>query len=256
MSAHVGSKWRKTNALKKDKHVVQYIPETTRMNKASLNSLLHKYGMVYIKPEHGTYGNGVMRVDRLMSGYRYQLDKKINTFASFPAMYASIHKDTKGKRYLVQRGINLLKFKGRRFDLRVMVQLSPSKQWETTGIIGRLANKRKIVTNYHSGGEIVTAERLLAPHTKLVRSKLQSLAKLGVRTGRTMNKSFPRVYKIGLDIALEKDFKPWILEVNTSPDPYIFLKHPDRSIFRKIQRYERAHHKKSSSRSVQDPLVQ
>jgi glutathione synthase/RimK-type ligase-like ATP-grasp enzyme len=221
--------------------LARHIPETVRMSKISLRKLLHRYRMVYIKPEHGTYGNGVMRVEKVRSGYRYQLDNKMNTYADFGTMYNSIQRDTKGKRYLVQKGINLLKYKGRRFDLRVMVQLSPLKKWETTGIIGRLANKRKIVTNYHNGGTIVTAERLLAPHTKQVGKKLRSLARLGVSTGRAMKRSFPLVYKIGLDIALESDLKPWILEVNTSPDPYIFLKHPDRRIFRKIQRYERAH---------------
>lgn len=239
MSKFVGSKWKKTIAIQKDSLVASCIPETVPMNKESLSRLLDRYGMVYIKPEHGSYGNGVMRVEKLKSGYRYQLNQKRNNYSSFRAMYTAILKDTKRKRYLVQRGINLLKYNGRPFDLRVMVQLSPSKQWETTGIIGRVAAKGKVVTNYHNGGEIVTAERLLAPHTKKVKAKLISLAKLGVMTGRAMRKSFPNVYKIGLDVAMESELKPWILEVNTSPDPYIFLKHPDRRIFQKIRRYER-----------------
>ncbi|MFB9328725.1 YheC/YheD family protein [Paenibacillus aurantiacus] len=240
MSKFIGSKWKKTIAIQKDVRVARSIPETVLMTKESLGRLLNRYGMVYIKPVHGSFGSGVMRVDKVKSTYRYQLGRKIKNYSAIGPMYAAILKDTKQKRYLVQRGIHLLPFNGRPFDLRVMVQLSPKKQWETTGIIGRIAAKGKIVTNYHNGGEVVTAERLLAPHTQQVQEKLQSLAKLGVITGQAMRQSFPQVYKIGLDIAMEAGLKPWILEVNTNPDPYIFLKHPDRRIFRKIRSYERA----------------
>lgn len=248
MSKFVGSKWKKTIAIQKDQHVARFIPETVVMTKESLSTLLDRYGMVYVKPEHGSYGNGVMRVTKLKTGYRYQHGRTIKNYSTISLMYAALLKETKRKRYLVQRGINLLAYNGRPFDLRVMVQLSPAKQWETTGIIGRIAAKGKIVTNYHNGGEVVTADRLLAPHTKKVHAKLKQLAELGIKTGRAMRKSFPDVYKIGLDIAMEPELKPWILEVNTSPDPYIFLKHPDKRIFRKIRSYEQANKNHSNTK--------
>ena len=37
---------------------------------------------------------------------------------------------------------------------------------------------------------------------------------------------------IGLDIERDETMHPWILKVNTSPDPYIFKKHPDPNAIR------------------------
>jgi len=144
------------------------IPETVRFNKENLKRLMLKYGMVYVKPENGTYGNGVMRVEQTRDshgvGYKYQGGKKIKTFGSFDKFYISLKQSTRGRSYLIQRGISLLKHGGQRFDIRVMVQLSPRGKWETTGLIGRVAERGKIVTNYHSGGKVTAIEKLLAPH--------------------------------------------------------------------------------------------
>jgi hypothetical protein len=239
---YVGSKWRKTIALLASDSLRRIVPATMRFNQASLRTMLDRFGMVYVKPEFGTFGKGVMRVERSKQTFRYQTGKRIRTFSSVPPLYDAILKDTRGKRYLVQRGVHLLKYNGRRFDLRVMVQLNMKKKWETTGIIGRLAAPRKIVTNYHNGGTPMPVQRLFSPHLsrKGIVSKVRSLESMGVRAGAAMKRKFPGVCEIGVDVGMDRTFTPWILEVNTRPDPYIFLKLPDRSIFRKMRRYERA----------------
>ncbi|WP_221413080.1 YheC/YheD family protein, partial [Peribacillus simplex] len=66
--------------------------------------------------------------------------------------------------YLIQQGIHLLRYQGRPFDLRVLTQRSPSGQWVSTGIIGRVAAKNKIITNHHSGGTVEHYKPLMLEH--------------------------------------------------------------------------------------------
>ncbi|UUZ90328.1 YheC/YheD family protein [Paenibacillus sp. P25] len=153
--AYVLSKWAKTKVILPNEALAAHIPETRRMTRQGLEMMLDQYRMVYVKPDKGTYGTGVMRVERedgvLGTIYRFQEGKKERSFYSYDEMYRAIKKRTGRRMYLVQKGIHLLKHKKRRFDLRVMVQMSPSKKWVTTGIIGRLADPKKVVTNVHNG---------------------------------------------------------------------------------------------------------
>ncbi|MBB6731697.1 YheC/YheD family protein [Cohnella zeiphila] len=239
----VRSKKAKTEALLANPKMREHIPETTTMHRDSVREMLGRYGMIYVKPVNGTFGQGVIRIEKNQRApypYRFQAGERKYRFETFERMFEELQTVKRKKNYLVQQGIELLKHDGRRFDFRVMVQRSPQNRWESTGIIGRLANPRKIVTNYHSGGTPMPPEDLLREHlggTPALHSFMQKLRGLGEDVARTLERRFPRLKEIGVDVAVGEDLKPWILEVNTLPDPFIFRKLRDRSVFRRIYSY-------------------
>ncbi|WP_245855921.1 YheC/YheD family protein [Paenibacillus rigui] len=239
------SKWKKTRVLWKKAELRSNIPETRKMTRETLKEMLNRYQMVYVKPDVGTYGNGVMRVEMKENGggYRYQNGLKVRSFTSFDPMFESIRKHTRRRRYLVQKGIHLTRYRKRRFDIRVMVQQSPKRKWEATGVIGRVGDPRKVVTNVHNGGKITPIETLLAAYMpdKQKRVFVSRLKKLGTMAAKQLHRQFRGIKEIGLDVALDRQLHPWVLEANTCPDPYIFNKLKDKRIFGKIARYARAY---------------
>jgi len=47
--------------------IEQYLPETRNLSCENLHQMLDRYGMVYVKPDKGRYGLGVMKVEMLRS---------------------------------------------------------------------------------------------------------------------------------------------------------------------------------------------
>jgi glutathione synthase/RimK-type ligase-like ATP-grasp enzyme len=246
-SRYIMSKIAKTKAIEAKAKLREYIPTTKRMNVETLKQMLNQYKMVYIKPNIGMFGNGVIRVEMAEDGgekpYSYQSGIRLKRFKTFDEMYESMSRVTKNRKYLVQKGIHLLKYKGNRFDLRVMVQQTPLQKWETTGVIGRVAHPSKIVTNFHNGGKLKPVETLLHNYLPVNERKryVKKLHILGRQVAKAINMRYKGVKEIGVDVALDKDLHPWILEVNTSPDPYIFRRLSDKRIFAKMRRYAKSY---------------
>ncbi|WP_219834686.1 YheC/YheD family protein [Paenibacillus sp. R14(2021)] len=245
----VKSKWAKTKVLLRAEPLRERIPLTKRWNITDLAHMLDTYAMVYVKPDQGTFGLGVVRVEKRSSDlYTYQSGTLLQSFTSFEQMAASLRKRIGNRAYLIQQGIPLLTYEGLRFDIRVMVQMNPKNEWETTGIIGRVGHPKKIVTNYHSGGVPKSFNKLMGAY--LTESQTRSygawLAELGTDVAKQLQTEYPRLKEIGIDIAIDQSFQPWILEVNTLPDPFIFRKLEDKKMFRRIYRYCLAYNRRLS----------
>ena len=239
------SKWELNEILEKNEALLQYIPETRWMNQENLAEMLDTYGMVYVKPDNWTWGRGVIKVEKGKGEFRYQIGKKRYTYYDFANLIEALeltinnkmkNRDANNRKYIIQQGIHLLQYNDRIFDLRLMVQKTPENQFEVTGILGRLAHPERIVTNFHSKGEIYTIEHLLNHY--MAEEKLQSykamLYELAEQIGPLYNRK-----AIGIDIGIDRNFFPWIIEVNIRPDPFVFNQLKEKEMFNKIIEYRR-----------------
>ncbi|MCM3785275.1 YheC/YheD family protein [Neobacillus mesonae] len=251
----VSSKWKKNEVLLKDPQIAVYLPDTRKFNFNNLKKMCESHHTVYVKPEHGSHGKGIMHIERLAAvtaaadsskekdTYMLHYERNKRSYASLADLHQKIKKQMQGKSYLIQRGITLLRHKQRPFDLRIMTQKNLEGDWEATGIIGKVAAPDKIVTNITGGGKMETFEKLMKPYlgeagTKKFRKELNSLA---VKSAKRMEESYPGIKELGLDIALDQKIRPWILEVNTLPGIYVFRYLPDKSIYKKIKKYAQAY---------------
>jgi hypothetical protein len=235
------NKLGKYRALLTNAELARHLPPTSLAKKENVCRMLEKYRAVYLKPSHGTGGFGIFKLSRRDNGYHLQNGTRSRSFATLGGAYAAFVKAKGKKIYLVQKGIPLLRYQGRPFDLRIMVQRSPRRKWEVTGIVGRLARPHKIVTNYHNGGRPMPIRELLTPFIPKTEHipYIDRLKALGVRISSHMSGIFPRFRAYGVDLGIDKELKPWIIEVNTLPDKYIFNALADKQMFRKIMRYAR-----------------
>lgn len=106
-------------------------------------------------------------------------------------------------------------------------------------MLGRVAAPQKIVTNYHSGGSILSVNTLLKNHMNPseILSTITQLKSLGVQIAGQLETTYPGIKEIGLDIAMDQHMDMWLLEVNTLPSIVVFKLFPDKSIYRRIHRY-------------------
>ncbi|WP_408893386.1 YheC/YheD family protein [Paenibacillus taichungensis] len=293
----VSSKWTKTAVLQRSRNVNGYIPVTRQYNRQTLERMTELFETNYIKPDRGTYGNGVMRVKTIrinphsiaddntsaipvdplspseaevgaeisaevpLTTYELRYGTEEKHFHSLDELDLALTERIQNRDYIIQQGIPLMKHEGLPFDLRVLTQKNLQRNWETTGILGRVAAPGKIITNIHGGGRLATFNELVRPHFDQDRfQQLRSeLYRLGIHTAVQLQRSFPRLKEIGIDIALDEDGRPWIIEVNTLPGIYAFGLLPDKETYRKIKRYARAYGRlpsKKGKTSRTSPKVQ
>ncbi|WP_246183210.1 YheC/YheD family protein [Paenibacillus methanolicus] len=227
--------------MQKYEAISPLLPDTKAATKSNIKNMLMKYDSLYIKLDEGTGGRGIYKITHDHRGFILRIGTTSRTYTAFEALYHSLARFLNKDRYIVQQGIDLLKHNGRSFDIRVMVQKNRKGEFETTGIVGRLAKPKKIVTNFHSGGTPLPLDTLLQSHLdKAARANfIKKMESLGRRASIVLAESYRSKKAFGVDIAIDSTMKPWILEINTGPDMSIFNELQDKTMYKRMLRYSK-----------------
>lgn len=217
-------KWRMHMELSKNERLRRYLPETALYRgPLDLEHFLNRYGMVYLKPVGGSLGLGIIRVHRAGQGYvaSHQPGETllIHRAAGLRGMAQIVNKLTRRGTFIIQQGLPLARWRGRLFDIRILMQRSRGGAWALTKIFSRIAPPGRFTANLSRGGEGCRIDLLLRRvygrhHVALLRN----VRAAGMEMAREIEHTVPgTVGELGLDLGLDRRGRIWLIEVNSKP---------------------------------------
>ncbi|CAM3682314.1 YheC/YheD family protein [Marinicrinis lubricantis] len=235
-------KYTKYLAMIENKALIAHVPETRKYSEEQLARMLRRHKHVMVKPSGGWGGKGVLKVSAEPRGYEVQNGKQKHRFTSIGDTSKYIRKQG-GSYLIVQERIPLARIGGRPYDLRVMVQRTGRSPWKVTGKLVKVAGKGYMVTNVRlSGGRVTTFENAVRQSLRAGTSP-DEIGRRIDRTALTAAKQLHRHYKwirtIGLDMALDRNGREWIIEANFQPMLSLFNRLKDKKMYHRILSYVR-----------------
>lgn len=237
------NKWTLFEYLKKSKITRKHIPTTRKLtNQLELGKLLRQHSVLYLKPEHGKAGVGIMRVRCIITKtlpYRLTIqdDKSSQTFkfSSLARLWSKISIYAQEEEYIMQQGIQLATVNQRPFDLRVLIQKNQKGIWDITGIGARVAGELSITTHVPRGGSIEDPEKLLCATfgidgAKKIMARVKQAANLITR--QIEKGDGHPLGEMSMDMGVDAKGSIWFFEANAKPmkfdEPHIRKKSLER----------------------------
>lgn len=224
------NKWETHNILSQNRELRKFLPETVRYESAKqLILFLQKHPLVYLKPWHGSLSKNILRICKEDNKYKYvhrQGKRTVSGVWYDVCQLAEAVPDFIGRRpYLMQQGLDLVTYFGRVFDIRVLVQKNLDGCWIVTATVARVGKAGSPFPNIAAGGSALTVEQVWQELfnrdwlTSSLREEIDRLAKL---VAVTLDENLGNFGEMGLDIGLDHDGRPWLIEVNSKPSRKVF----------------------------------
>lgn len=227
------SKWKKV----RDAGYGHIQPNTRLYSEDALASFLNRYGTVFVKPDRGYGGTGVIRVSRRDGRHTVIVPNGKRVFANERKLASWLATRCKGKTYIVQQAIDLQPLAGAPVDIRTIVQKDEHGAWEVTAMFAKAAKKGKVVTNVKAGGRVLTVPGYLRQtlgSSAQQQAILKRLRQMSLRIARVFQAYYTnRVY--ALDIGMDRRRKLWLIEVNTHPS-FAILKKIDLGMYKRAMK--------------------
>lgn len=218
----------------------KHIPETYLFTMEKVSQMLKSFSSVFIKPNHGTGGTGIIKITNIGNNRHEVRFGKKRQYVQSDSLYKVIRSyQVPSQQYLIQRGLQLAQYRGSIFDIRIYMQ-KPTSRWGISGMVARIATKNNYVTNYHKGGTGAPLDQVLNRFLKnnklLVNQKINTIQNLSQTIAITLNRTYPNICELGIDFGIEENGRIWIIEANTMPGHMLFRQLPDKTMLYTIIR--------------------
>ncbi|MDP4097899.1 YheC/YheD family protein [Paenibacillus sp. P96] len=222
------NKWTLFQALRTSPKTRGLVPATKRLQSSGvLMKMLQSYPNLYLKPESGKAGKGIMTVNFSRKNpmpYRLKIQNArkstVYTTANFNNLWSRIQRKIGSTPYIVQQGIELATSRNRPFDLRVLAQKNRRGLWRVTGIGARLAGSRSITTHVPRGGSIEDPQKLLTHifGTEMSTAHLQRVQGAALQIARQVEISANGIIgEMSMDLGVDRSGNLWFFEANAKP---------------------------------------
>lgn len=227
----LGNKWNIHKHLIKSLQLKPYLlPTVPALNTSTVMQMLKKHRAVMLKPLNGSRGKGIMKLSFDEHGYTLEENEKLQQHFSEEEFRLTIAGILSKERYLVQKWVDIRDQNGSVFDIRVLMQKNGSARWVLTGMGVRQGSQEKITSNLTGGGQAFPVlpflkEQFSPSVAKELYSKLEQVSYL---IPSFLERSYgKRLVELGLDIAIDRKTKIWIIEVNIKPGRTLWKKISD-----------------------------
>ncbi|UCZ52609.1 YheC/YheD family protein [Bacillus shivajii] len=219
-------KWKTYSQLSKYEEVTEYFPMTIRYkNFNDLLIMLKQHGFIFLKAIYGSKGKQVMSIEKIDKKYKlifltdHMQELVLNDVKE---LREHIMDYTSDKKYVIQEGIRLLKYKERLFDMRILVIKDKMGRWRAISNYVKIAKSRFSITNYSLGGECDLYENiypnLSSPLSNRSIPDYEDIASAATKIAEIIDKEFGTFGELGIDMGIDEHGKLWLIEVNTKPD--------------------------------------
>lgn len=219
------NKWRVHQMLINNEEIQPYLPETKMLNSVNLADMLQKHSTLFLKPTNGSLGRGIIKLTKNGKHLKYTVYRK-SIIHGMVGNHLEFMKKTRsfrnGKPYIIQQGIDLITHRNAPFDIRIIYQRNGKGEWQVAKKFVRVAPQGSSISNLSSGGYAEKLDRVfgsLYSGNKLKieeqHNRINNLCQLVAAALETAGDS---IYgELGLDIGIDKDNFPWLIEVNSKP---------------------------------------
>lgn len=209
--------------------VAPHVPPTWIVR--DVDELMERIGglpAAFIKPVRGSLGEGIARVECRGKSYIWVQNPPLSAGSTAPVsrrisraqLKKTLRRLAATSALVLQQAVELPRWRGLPFDLRLLVQKDEAGGWQLTGAAGRAAAPGALTTHTVRGG-------LRVPYTRLAREAsaplptLEALEEVCRPAADAIQQAVgEECFEFSFDVAVSESGDPWILEANAKPFPF------------------------------------